>query len=146
MTGWRLGYTIASKKLTDLLVNLQDNTTTCAPSFVQKAGVAALEGERGWQRKMNDEYRARRDKMVSELQKIPGWRCQPPAGAFYCFPRIPSNASVSFAHSLLDGGVSSVAGTFFGRSGEGHLRLSFATPVSRIAKGMERIRELARMS
>ena len=143
MTGWRLGYTIASRALTDALVNLQDNTSTCAPSFVQKAGVAALTGDRGWQKAMNDEYRARRDLMVDGIRRVPGWSCQPPAGAFYCFPRVADSESIALADSLLSRKrVSSVAGAYFGSSGEFHLRLSYTTSRDRIAEGMKRIRDL----
>ena len=142
MTGWRLGYTVASEAYTNLLVNLQDNTTTCAPSFVQKAGVAALVGDRSWQRNMNDEYRARRDTMVNEIAKIPDWQCLPPAGAFYCFPRIQKSDSAAFSNSLLaEKRVSSIAGACFGPQGETHVRLSYTTSKDRIIEGMRRIRE-----
>jgi aspartate aminotransferase len=142
MTGWRLGYTIASEAFTDLLVNLQDNTATCAPSFVQKAGVAALTGERTWQKAMVDEYRARRDVMIAEMERIRGWQCIVPSGAFYCFPRVSDPDSSAFASALLDKmKVSSVAGVYFGPRGQGHLRLSYTTPRDRIVEGMRRIRE-----
>ncbi len=142
MTGWRLGYTVASKDFTDKLVDFQDNTTTCAPAFVQKAGVAALTGERGWQKAMNREYRVRRDLMVDEIRGIPGWRCSTPAGAFYCFPKVHASDSVAFAKSLLSQWkVSCVAGAYFGTHGEGHVRLSYATKTEKIREGMKRIRE-----
>ena len=143
MTGWRLGYTIAPKRFTDLLVQLQDNSTSCPASFVQVAAVAALTGDREWQKKMNEEYQERRDTMVSGINKIPGWKCSPPQGAFYCFPTISSlNDSVSFSGKLLSQGhVSSVAGKFFGEHGESHLRLSYTTSKERIVEGMRRIRE-----
>jgi aspartate aminotransferase len=142
MTGWRLGYTVASKEFTDLLVNLQDNTATCAPSFVQKAGVAALTGDRSWYRAVIDEYRARRDIMIAEIERVRGWHCSAPAGAFYCFPRIDNPDSSAFASSLLDQmKVSSVAGVHFGPRGQGHLRLSYTTPRDRIVEGIRRIRE-----
>ena len=143
MTGWRLGYTIASKHITDLLVNFQDNTTTCAPSFVQKAGVVALSSDGGWRREMLDEYAVRRKAMVDGISKIPGWSCQPPAGAFYCFPRIQGSDSIAFAGALLDKKqVSTVAGAYFGPAGEGHLRLSYTTSKEKIVEGMQRIGEL----
>ena len=142
MTGWRLGYTIASEPFTNLLVNLQDQTTTCAPSFVQKAGVEALVGDRSWQKPMNDEYRMRRDTMVSEIGKIPGWKCVSPPGAFYCFPRVQASDSIALSNSLLaEKKVSSVAGAYFGPKGEAHLRLSYTTSRDRIVEGMKRIRE-----
>ncbi|MDG7007845.1 MAG: aminotransferase class I/II-fold pyridoxal phosphate-dependent enzyme [Nitrososphaerota archaeon] len=143
MTGWRLGYTVSSKAFTDVLVDFQDNTTTCASSFVQKAAVVALLGDRSWQKEMNDEYRERRDAMVREIAKIPGWQCATPSGAFYCFPRIHESDSIAFSNSLLtEKRVSSVAGAHFGLEGEAHLRLSYTTPKQRIMEGMKRIREL----
>ena len=147
MTGWRLGYTIASRAFTDSLVDLQDNTATCAPSFVQKAGVAALNGEREWQNEMNQEYKARRDLMIEWIRKLTGWHCLPPSGAFYCFPRIGDADSVSFAARLLSGRlVSSVAGAYFGPGGERHLRLSYTTSRDRIVTGMERIKSMVEES
>lgn len=142
MTGWRLGYTIAPKSFTDRLVQFQDNTTTCPVSFVQYAAVAALEGDRGWQKKMNAEYGKRRDLMVSEINKVSGWKCAAPNGAFYCFSTVPKD-SVSLSKKLLSKYlVSSVAGAFFGKHGEGHLRFSYTTSKERIAEGMKRIREM----
>lgn len=143
MTGWRLGYTVAPRKLTDLLVQLQDNTTSCPSSFVQIAAVEALKGDREWQKKMNREYQDRRNAMVSGLNSIPGWKCAPPQGAFYCFPYISNvGDSASFSNSLLSQCmVSSVAGKFFGKHGENHLRLSYTTSKDRIVEGMKRIRE-----
>ena len=142
MTGWRLGYAVASEGLTDLLVSVIDNTATCAAAFVQKAAVAALTGERSWQKKMNYEYRTRRDTMLEEIEKVPGWSCVRPPGAFYCFPRVGRSDSASLSDALLkEARVSSVAGAHFGPSGEGHLRLSYTTSEERIVEGMRRIRE-----
>ena len=101
MTGWRLGYTVASKELTDLLVKVIDNTATCASAFVQKAAVAGLTGERSWQRKMNEEYRARRDLMLEEIGRVPGWTCARPSGAFYCFANVGRSDSVALSDALL---------------------------------------------
>ena len=142
MTGWRLGYTIAPKSFTDRLVQFQDNTTTCPASFVQYAAVAALEGDRGWQKKMNAEYQERRDLMVSEINKVPGWNCQAPMGAFYCFPSVPQDSQPLSEKLLSKYRVSSVAGVFFGNHGERHLRFSYTTSKERVAEGMKRIREM----
>jgi aspartate aminotransferase len=143
MTGWRLGYTIAPKDFTDHLLQLQDNTTTCPASFVQYAAVAALTGERSWQNKMNADYQERRDVMIREMKKIPGWECEVPQGAFYCFPYVAdAEDSAVFSAKMLSGAhVSSVAGKFFGKYGENHLRLSYTTPKERIIEGFARIKE-----
>lgn len=144
MTGWRLGYSVASKNFTKLLCDFQENTTSCPASFVQKAAVAALTGPREWQTKMNSEYRERRDLMLQGIGQIPGWKCAPPPGAFYCFPSIPSSDSVSYSKNLLEEKyVSLIAGAHFGPSGEGHLRLSYTTSKDRIVEGMKRIKEFA---
>ncbi len=144
MTGWRLGYSVASKNFTKLLCDFQENTTSCPASFVQKAAVAALTGPREWQTKMNSEYRERRDLMLQGIGQIPGWKCAPPPGAFYCFPSIPSSDSVSYSKKLLEEKyVSLIAGAHFGPSGEGHLRLSYTTSKDRIVEGMKRIKEFA---
>jgi aspartate/methionine/tyrosine aminotransferase len=141
MTGWRLGYTVASREFSKLLADYQENTTSCPSSFVQKAAAVALTAPRDWQKKMNDEYLRRRDAMISGISKIPGWKCAPPPGAFYCFARINSNDSVGYSKALLQEKlVSTVAGAYFGESGESHLRLAFTTSVPRINEGMERIR------
>lgn len=141
MTGWRLGYTVASKDFTDKLARVVDNTATCSASFVQKAAVAALTGETSWQQKMNREYMERRDLMLAEIDKVPGWSCAPPSGAFYCFPRVGVSDSAALSESLLrEAKVSSVAGVHFGPAGERHLRLSYTTSKQRITEGMERVR------
>ena len=144
MTGWRLGYTVASRSFSKLLADYQENTTSCPASFVQKAAAVALSAPRDWQKKMNEEYAARRATMLRGISKIPGWKCAPPAGAFYCFARIDSSDSVAYAKDLLAQKlVSTVAGAYFGRSGESHLRLAFTTSQQRIEEGMERIRSFA---
>lgn len=141
MTGWRLGYTVASKEFSKLLADYQENTTSCPSSFVQKAAAVALNSPRDWQKKMNEEYLRRRDAMIKAISKIPGWKCSPPPGAFYCFARINSNDSIKYAKTLLEEKlVSTVAGAYFGESGESHLRLAFTTSLPRINEGMERIR------
>jgi aspartate aminotransferase len=142
MTGWRLGYTVASKRFTTLLAEFEENTTSCASSFVQAAAVTALTGPREWQKEMNDQYRRRRDLMVRGICGIPGWSCSSPPGAFYCFPKIPHLDSLSYASGLLEEMcVSTVAGAPFGPSGESHLRLSYTTSEERIEEGIRRIKK-----
>ncbi|MFI5419390.1 MAG: pyridoxal phosphate-dependent aminotransferase [Nitrososphaerales archaeon] len=144
MTGWRLGYTLAPKQFTDYLVSVQENSSACPASFVQKAAIAALTGSRDWQRRLVHEYQSRRDVMIREISKISGWTCHPPDGAFCCFPRINNVNSRAFSRALLEEKyVSTVPGSQFGESGEGHLRLAFTTPIPKIREGMGRIREFA---
>jgi len=87
MTGWRLGWLAAEASLAKQLVKVQEHTITCAPGFIQMAGVAALEGPASVVRGMVDEFRARRDLMAAEFASVPGFHVLRPAGAFYFFPR-----------------------------------------------------------
>ena len=142
MTGWRLGYALASTRFTELLARFMENTATCTTSFVQKAAVAALTGPRDWFKDMLVEYRTRRDTMLEELKKIVGWECEVPDGAFYCFPRTNFSDTRALEKMLLEEKrVSVVAGAHFGRMGEGHVRLSYATSTDNIRRGIEILRQ-----
>jgi aspartate/methionine/tyrosine aminotransferase len=93
---------------------------------------------------MREEFRARRSLIVDGLNAIDGVRCVMPHGAFYAFPNVssfgPSSAEIA-DHLLYDAGVSCLAGTAFGRHGEGYLRLSYANSREKIAAALERIGE-----
>ena len=138
MTGWRLGWLLAEKRVLAEVAKIQEHTLTCCTAFAQKAGVAALTGPREPLRSMVAEFRARRDLVLEGVRRL-GWPCGVPQGAFYVFPRTPG-PSVELAERLLrEARVAVVPGSAFGRAGEGHLRLSFATSRERIAEGVERI-------
>jgi aspartate aminotransferase len=142
MTGWRLGYGVAPLSLVPHLTRLQTNVTSCTASFVQLAGVAALEGTQEPVEQMLAEFRRRREMVVRRLDAMEGVRCLWPGGAFYAFPRVlvPGMTSKQIADSLLDEeGVAVLAGTAFGAHGEGFLRLSFANSMEELAEGLDRI-------
>jgi aspartate/methionine/tyrosine aminotransferase len=149
MTGWRLGYGVAPPALVPALTRLQTNVTSCTASFVQLAGIAALEGPQDSVEQMLAEFRRRRQAVVERLNTIDGVRCLAPGGAFYAFPRVdvPGLTSKQVADSLLaEEGVAVLAGTAFGRHGEGYLRLSFANSMEELEEGIARIRRgLARL-
>ncbi|MGH2351825.1 MAG: pyridoxal phosphate-dependent aminotransferase [Chloroflexota bacterium] len=149
MTGWRLGYGVAPPSLVPSLTRLQTNATSCTASFVQLAGIAALEGPQEGVEAMLAEFRRRRQAVVAGLNGIEGVRCLAPGGAFYAFPRVdvPGMSSKQVADSLLDEeGVALLAGTAFGAQGEGFLRLSFANAMDELEEGIARIkRGLARL-
>jgi aspartate aminotransferase len=149
MTGWRLGYGVAPTALVPALARLQTNFTSCTASFVQLAGVAALEGPQDGVDAMLAEFRQRRALIVDALNDVPGVHCQTPGGAFYAFPRVevPGLTSKEIADALLEEeGVAVLAGTAFGQQGEGFLRLSFANSRDELREGAERIRRgLARL-
>lgn len=142
MTGWRLGWLCAEKSLVKQLVKVQEHTITCAPAFVQMAGVAALKGPPSVVQAMVDEFRARRDLMLAEFASVPGFTVARPAGAFYFFPRygldLPSD---ELAERLLtEAKVAVTPGAAFGAAGEHHLRFSYACSREDIRKGMARVR------
>ena len=143
MTGWRLGYGVAPDALVPHITRLQTNVTSCTASFVQMAGIAALEGPQTGVDEMLQEFRRRRDVVVARLNEIQGVRCLVPGGAFYAFPRVevPGRTSKQVADALLaDDGVALLAGTSFGAHGEGFLRLSFATAMPELEEGLRRIK------
>jgi aspartate aminotransferase len=149
MTGWRLGYAAGPNHIIGLMSNLQAHSVSNATSFVQKAGVAALEGSQKCVREMVKEFKMRRDKIVELLNGISGVDCLTPEGAFYVFPdfsSIEQNSLKLSQHLLKEAQVAVIPGMAFGTSGEGFLRLSYATNLEKIVEGIERIdREVRRM-
>jgi aspartate aminotransferase len=145
MTGWRLGYGVMPAPLAQVVAKLQTNAVSCTATFTQKAGVAALRGDKAPVRAMVAEFRRRRDAIVDGLRRIPGFACPRPKGAFYVFPNIAGTgySSRKLADRLLDeAGVACLSGTAFGEWGEGHLRFSYAASLESIEEALRRIREL----
>jgi aspartate/methionine/tyrosine aminotransferase len=142
MTGWRLGYGVMPKWLADAVNLLTVNSNSCTASFTQRAGMAALQGPQDCVDTMVAEFRRRRDAMVAGLNRIPGFRCTVPAGAFYAFPNITGTgmSSRELADLLLnDAGVACLSGTAFGKQGDGYLRFSAANSLANIEDALARI-------
>jgi aspartate aminotransferase len=142
MTGWRLGYGIMQPELAQQMIRLTVNSNSCTASFTQIAGVAALQGDQSSVDRMREEFRRRRKVMADGLNRIPGFRCAQPHGAFYAFPNITATGwkSRQLADALLtQAGVACLPGTAFGERGEGYLRFSFANSPENIEKAVERI-------
>lgn len=142
MTGWRLGYVFADKVYIEAINKMQQATTTCPASFVQKAGVAALRGPQDCVREMVEEYNNRRRFIVKRFNEMDGVDCQVPKGAFYVFPKFSNinMSSLSLSSKLLEEtGVCSTPGSVFGRYGEGHIRFSYSTSMEVISEAMEKI-------
>jgi aspartate aminotransferase len=140
MTGWRLGYGIMRPDLAQRVAQLQTNATSCTASFTQIAGVTALRGDQACVDEMREEFRRRRSVIVEGLNRIPGFGCRQPHGAFYVFPNITGTGrkSKALADALLnEAGVAALSGTAFGASGEGYLRFSFANSVENIQKALD---------
>ncbi|MFE8598248.1 pyridoxal phosphate-dependent aminotransferase [Archangium violaceum] len=151
MTGWRMGYAAGPKWLIAGMQMVQDQSTSNAASFVQKAALAALKGPQDIFAPMVEEYRERRDMVVDALNSIDGVRCRRPEGAFYVLPNVssllgrtykgePLTGSMQISEILLnDFRLGAMPGAPFGV--EGYLRMSFATSREQLRKGLERFRE-----
>jgi len=144
MTGWRLGWLVAPTPMVRQIVKVQEHTITCATSFAQKAGVAALRGPTAPLKAMVDEFRTRRDIVLRELKKIDRLSTDRPSGAFYVFPRVDVGIeSATLAERVLqEANVAVTPGSAFGESGEGHLRLSYAAARETIVESIRRIADV----
>jgi aspartate aminotransferase len=147
MTGWRLGYGIMPVELARKMDLLMTHSVGSTAHFTQVAGIEALRGPQEQAAVMQAEYQRRRDMIVRGLRSIPGITCRTPAGAFYAFPNIKAfgrKASEITDLLLDDAGVAVLPGSAFGRSGEGYLRLSYATSPELIREGLERMSKALR--
>jgi aspartate/methionine/tyrosine aminotransferase len=144
MTGWRLGYGVMRADLASQIAKLVTNANSCTASFTQMAGIEALRGDQSSVDKMSNEFRRRRDAFVAGLNKIKGFSCRMPKGAFYTFPNITKTgwSSKKLADALLEqAGVAALAGTAFGAYGEGYLRFSVANSLENLNKALARIED-----
>ncbi|HVI87588.1 MAG TPA: pyridoxal phosphate-dependent aminotransferase [Dongiaceae bacterium] len=142
MTGWRMGYSVWPKHLIEHATRLAINCHSCVNAAAQWAGVAALTGPKDEVAKMMVAFDERRRFVVGELNKLPGVSCITPYGAFYAFPNISGTGfkSKELELKLLDeAGVASIAGTSFGKYGEGYIRISYANSIENIGEAMQRI-------
>jgi aspartate aminotransferase len=142
MTGWRMGYGVMRSDLAGHVARLMTNSNSCTASFTQMAGVEALRGDQSSVDRMRDEFRARAEMFVCGLNRIPGFTCRMPKGAFYAFPNITRTGwkSKALAEALLDqAGVACLSGPSFGEFGEGYLRFSVANSMENLTKALERI-------
>jgi aspartate aminotransferase len=142
MTGWRLGYAVATEPWMTGLRKATLYSSNGVSTPTQYAGVAALKIDTGVLAKIADEYRVRRDLLLSGLNEI-GLRCDPPAGAFYAFPDVSriSKDSREAAEILLNRTqVATVPGIVFGAQGESHLRFSFSTSIETIKAALDSLR------
>ncbi len=144
MTGWRLGWLVAPPPLFKEISKVQEHTITCATSFAQKAGVAALRGPTAPLEKMVAEFRARRDLICAELAKIDRVTTFRPAGAFYVFPKfdVPLDDNTLGEKLLKEAKVAITPGSAFGAAGAGHERLSYAASRETITQAVGRIGEV----
>ncbi len=146
MTGWRMGYGVMWPDLALHIARLMTNSTSCTASFTQVAGIAALRGDQSSVDKMSAEFKRRRDAFVAGLNKIKGFSCRLPKGAFYVFPNITKTGwpSKKLADALLEeAGVACLSGTAFGEYGEGYLRFSVANSLENLNAALTKIEDWA---
>ena len=142
MTGWRMGYGVMRSDLAAHLTRLMTNSNSCTASFTQIAGIEALRGDQSSVEHMCAEFKRRRDVFVAGLNKIKGFSCRMPKGAFYVFPNITKTGwkSKPLADALLEqAGVAALSGTSFGAFGEGYLRFSVANSLENLQQALDRI-------
>jgi len=124
------------------ITRLMTNSNSCTASFTQVAGIEAICGDQSSVEHMRTEFQRRRDVFVAGLNRIKGFSCRMPKGAFYVFPNVSKTGwtSKKLADALLeDAGVACLSGTAFGDFGEGYLRFSVANSLANLNKALERI-------
>lgn len=142
MTGWRLGYGVMERTLAQQISRLMVNSNSCTAAFTQLAGVEALSGDQSAVDEMVQTFKQRRDRVVQLLNQIEGVSCATPRGAFYVFPNVRQlgkSAAELQDRLLQECGVAVLAGTCFGKFGEGYLRLSCANSMENLEEGIRRI-------
>jgi aspartate aminotransferase len=146
MTGWRLGYTVAPMRVVDAMDLLVLNTFTCTAEFTQIAALEALRDSTNAVEAMVLEYRKRRDLFITELNRINGFRCLPPDGAFYAWVNIEDTGlSAGELQKLLleEAGVAGIAGAAFGSGGEKYLRFSLVSARNLLEEALERMQRVS---
>jgi aspartate aminotransferase len=144
MTGWRMGYGVMRADLAQQIARLMTNSNSCTASFTQVAGVEALRGDQSSVEHMREEFQRRRDMFVTGLNKIKGFSCRMPRGAFYAFPNITGTGwkSKPLADALLEeAGVACLSGASFGEFGEGYLRFSIANSMENLERALQRLEQ-----
>src|SRR5690348_2147394 len=146
MTGWRLGYAVAPVHVVDAMDLLVLDTFTCAAEFTQVAAIEALRDSTGAVDAMVEEYRRRRDLFVAGLNRISGFRCQPPPGAFYAWVNIEETGlSAEEVQKILleEAGVAGIAGAAFGPGGRNYLRFSLVSAQNLLEEALERLQRVS---
>jgi aspartate aminotransferase len=145
MTGWRLGYLAGPVELINAMITIQGHSTSNVCTFAQYGAIAALEGSQDCVEEMRLAFAERRQVMFDRLNAIPGLRCPKPDGAFYMFPNISQTGlkSLEFCDALLESQqVATIPGIAFGA--DDCIRLSYATDMTSIEKGMDRLDKFVR--
>ncbi len=146
MTGWRLGYTVAPPEVVPALAMMAVNTYTCVAEFTQYAAIEALRDRENNTTRMVSEFARRRDQFARDLNRVPGFRCLPPDGAFYAWVDITDTgmSAEDLCRILLeDAGVAAIPGAAFGAAGKDFIRFSFASSMATLQEAAERIQKVS---
>lgn len=146
MTGWRLGYTVAPPEVVPALAMMVVNTYTCVAEFTQYAAIDALRDRENNTARMVGEFTQRRDQFARDLNRVPGFRCQPPDGAFYAWVDITGTgiSAEELCRILLeDAGVAAIPGAAFGAAGKDFIRFSFASSMATLQEAVQRIQKVS---
>ena len=146
MTGWRLGYAVAPTRIVPALDMLAVNTYTCVAEFTQYGAIEALRDREGATPRMVGEFAKRREQFVRDLNRVPGFRCAPPDGAFYAWVNISEvgrSAEEICRLMLEEGGVAAIPGASFGSAGAEYVRFSFASSTAVLKEAAERILQVS---
>jgi aspartate/methionine/tyrosine aminotransferase len=146
MTGWRMGYGVMPVWLVEAVDKLMVNSCSCVASFTQRAGIAALRGPQEPVDRMVAEFRRRRDAFCAGLNRIPGFRCTVPGGAFYAYANVEGTGMGSKAMGdflLEEAGVAGLNGGAFGEFGEGYIRFSYANSLENLMEAVGRMERVA---
>jgi aspartate aminotransferase len=142
MTGWRLGYTVAPARIVPALTMLAINSYTCVAEFSQYAAIEALRDRDGATPRMLTEFAKRRQQFIRDLNRVPGFRCQAPEGAFYAWVNITDTGMTAeelCRIMLEEAGVAAIPGAAFGPAGEDFIRFSFASSTASLQEAVDRI-------
>jgi aspartate aminotransferase len=142
MTGWRLGYTAAPARIVPALQMLAVNSYTCVAEFSQYAAIEALKDPEGTTPRMVREFAKRREQFIRDLNRVPGFRCAPPEGAFYAWVNISetgTSAEELCRIMLEEAGVAAIPGAAFGTAGSDFIRFSFASSTATLQDAVQRI-------
>jgi aspartate/methionine/tyrosine aminotransferase len=144
MTGWRLGYGVMRRELAQYFGRLMTNVNSCSAAFTQVAAIEAVRGDQSSVDHMREQFHLRRDRFVERVNRIPGFSCRVPKGAFYTFPNIRKTGwtSKKLADAQLEqAGEACLPGTAFGIHGEGYLRFSIANSMENLEQALDRIED-----
>ena len=146
MTGWRLGYTVVPARIVPALDLMAVNSYTCVAEFTQYAAIEALKDTERATPRMVAKFARRREQFVRDLNRVPGFRCLPPDGAFYAWVNI-SDTGVSAEEicriMLEEAGVAAIPGAAFGPGGREFVRFSFASSIATLNEAVERIQRVS---